>query len=134
MITFAAAIVTLVGVVLLVNFVRADLAVRRWVHTTGTVVAAHYGWLRDDGREVWHADVSYRPASGLPVTARVPGQFGKDLADRVGQPIEVWYDPRDDSRVHAHFNRRAATTAWWMYALPLVLIVVGVVVLVAALT
>jgi hypothetical protein len=60
----AGAIALVVGLAIIVQGLRADLAQRRWQHTSGRIVSASRVRLTEDGRRMWDVQVSWRDSAG----------------------------------------------------------------------
>jgi hypothetical protein len=132
MAVYAAAVVLVVGLVMLVQAARADRAVRRWTHTRGTVREASTAHLADDGRQWWDVRVSYRTDSGEE-RDRWVRQLRQVGSDPRGGAVDVWYDPRHPDRCRVATAGNAGGSSWLQYALGLALLVGGAVVLAGAL-
>lgn len=129
----AAVVVLVVGVVLLVHGARADRAVRRGQHTRGRIVSASRAYLADDGRQLWNVEVSFAADAGQEVSVSVR-QAGRDVDRRIGEQVDVWFDPYQPQRARVALAENAAGTSWVQYALGLALLLGGAGVLLARLT
>jgi hypothetical protein len=125
-------ILLVVAVVLLARAARADRAVKRWTHTTGTVREATKAHLADDGRRWWEVRVSYRGDMGEEHDGWAR-QLGDDTGARLGGSVDVWYDPRRPDRCHISLAGNAPGSSWLQYALGVALLVAGAAVLLRAL-
>jgi hypothetical protein len=128
----AAVIVLVVGVVMLVTGARADRAVKRGQHTRGRIDSAGKAHLTEDGRQLWNVQVSFHADAGQEVSVSVR-QTGVDVDRRIGEPVDVWFDPQRPERARVALAGNAAGTSWVQYALGLALLVGGAWVLYARL-
>jgi Protein of unknown function (DUF3592) len=130
--SLAAVVVLLVGVAMLMYGARADRAVRRGQHTRGRIVAATKARLADDGRQIWDVQVSFPADAGQDVSVAVR-QAGSNVDQRIGEQVDVWFDPMKPERARVALAENAAGTSWVQYALGLALVIGGAGVLLARL-
>ena len=128
MFTLAGTIALLVGIGVIASGLRADLAQRRWQHTSGRIESASRSRLTEDGRQMWDVQVSWRDPAGQE-HARSIRATGTDVDARRGEPVDVWFDPRRPERADARLPENAAGGGWIFYAFGGVFAVVGVLVL-----
>lgn len=132
MAVWAGGVVLLVGLGVLLQAVRADSAVRRWTHTRGTISQATKAHLTDDGRQWWNVLVAYRSDSGEEHAGWVR-QIARNVDQRTGEPVDVWYDPRRPDRLHATLAGGSPGGSWMQYLFGAVFAVAGAAVLLWAL-
>lgn len=128
---FVSAVLLLAGVGMLVSSSRADRVVRRGQHTQGHIVSASKAWIDESGRRLWDVQVSFRADAGQEVSVSVR-QAGNDVDRRVGEPVDVWFDPhRPEHAVAILGENSSQSSAWPLYVIALALLLGGAGVLAA---
>ena len=117
---------------MLTHGARADLVVSRGQHTHGRIVSAGKAGVTDDGRQFWKVEVSFPADAGQEVSVIVR-QPGHDVDRRVGEAVDVWFNPHRPERARVVLAENAAGTSWVQYAIGLALALGAAGVLVAQL-